>query len=88
MEKYRATKLYTMYGEFSNVVTYEYRGHQYDVEYPNSIFYCCTPAHIQHKDKQDNIDKLIELGANKKPISYEDTVQYALDLFFDSLDGE
>ena len=53
-------KLFTVYGKHSNIVTYEYKGKQYDVEYANNYTYCVTPAHIQHKDAQAKIDKIIE----------------------------
>ena len=53
-------KLFTMYGKHSNIVTYEYKGKQYDVEYATDYTYCVTPAHIQHKDAQAKIDKIIE----------------------------
>lgn len=62
-------KLFTMYGKHSNVVTYEYRGKQYDVEYANDYTYCVTPAHIQHKNAQAKIDKIIEQESKpKQPI--------------------
>ena len=61
----KAKKLFTEYGKHSNIVTYEYRGRTYDVEYAKDWMYCATPAHIQHKDKQDQIDAEIE--AESKP---------------------
>lgn len=56
----KATKLFTTYGKYANSVTYEYRGHQYDVEYANDWTYCVTPARIQHENAQQKIDKQIE----------------------------
>lgn len=56
----KAKKLFTMYGKHSNIVTYEYRGMQYDVEYATDWTYCVTPAKIQHDDAQARIDKLLE----------------------------
>ena len=56
----KAKKLFTMYGKNSNIVTYEYRGMQYDVEYATNWNYCITPANIQHQDGQARIDKMIE----------------------------
>lgn len=63
-QKSKATKLETIYGKYSNIVTYEYRGYKYDVEYSNGMDYCVTSAHIQHRDAQANIDKLIESNEN------------------------
>lgn len=55
-----AKKLFTAYGKHSNVVTYEYRGRKYDVEYARDWTFCTTPANIQHEDAQRKIDKEIE----------------------------
>ena len=63
MSKYKAKKVFTMRGYWSNIVTYEYRGRHYDVEYANSIHYCVTPAWVQHKDAQERINN--ELDAPK-----------------------
>lgn len=53
----KAKKLFVMYGKHSNIVTYEYKGKQYDVEYAKDPTYCVTPAWVQHKDAQAKIDK-------------------------------
>lgn len=63
-QKSKATKLETIYGKYSNIVKYEYRGHKYEVEYSNSMDYCVASAHIQHRDAQEKIDKLIESSEN------------------------
>lgn len=52
----RAKKVFTMYGKHSNVVTYEYRGREYDVEYPTNWTYCVTSPKVQHMDAQAKID--------------------------------
>lgn len=62
----KAKKIFTMYGKHSNIVTYEYRGVQYDVEYANNYTYCVTPAKVQHEDAQAKIDKMIEQGDSQK----------------------
>lgn len=59
----QAKKIFTMYGKYSNTVTYEYRGMKYDVEYAKDNSYCVTSPKIQHQDAQDRIDK--ELDAPK-----------------------
>jgi hypothetical protein len=63
----KAKKVLTMYGKHANVVEYEYRGRTYYVEYANNWTYCTTPAHIQHRDNQERIDREIEAEANRKP---------------------
>ena len=61
---------------------YEYRGHEYMITDEHNG-YSQTMAE-KHKDAQDRIDKEIE-EANKpqQPLKYEDTADYAFDLFMD-----
>ena len=56
MKREKAKKVFTIYGTYSNVVTYEYRGKYYDVEYPTCNSYCCTSPKVQHDDAQKSID--------------------------------
>ena len=66
----QAKKVFTMYGKHANVVTYEYRGKQYDVEYANDWTYCVSPAKVQHEIAQEKIDKQIaeeEAQKDKEP---------------------
>lgn len=65
MDVKKAVKVETIHYKYYSVVKYEYRGHKYNVEYSNSMNYCTTPAHIQHKDEQEKIDKLIENDKNQ-----------------------
>lgn len=63
---------------------YEYRGCEYTV-YINTAK-GNEPLSWQHKSEQARIDRLIELEEIEskqvqKPYRYEDTVEYALDLF-------
>jgi len=68
----KAKKIFTMYDKYSNTVTYEYRGHQYDVEYPTCNSYCCTSPKIQHENAQYKIDKMIENeGKNEETKSFD-----------------
>lgn len=55
---------FTMYGTYSDIVEYEYRGRTYEVEYAKGFNYCCTPAYVQHKDAQAKIDDELD---NPKP---------------------
>lgn len=52
----KAKKVSTIYGTYSNLVAYEYRGKFYDVEYPLCSCYCCTSPKVQHSDAQKRID--------------------------------
>ena len=62
----KAKKLFTTYEKYSNIVTYEYRGRQYDVEYARDWTFCVTPAKIQHEDAQRRIDKEIEQESKQR----------------------
>lgn len=71
----QAKKVFTMYGKYSNIVTYEYRGMKYDVEYAKDFSYCCTSPSIQHQNAQERIDR--ELDATKvkskgKPFDFDE----------------
>ena len=69
----KAKKIATFRDKWFTTIEYEYRGHRYDVEYPNGNQVCCTPAHIQHRDAQDRIDKLIEAPAGQRePIDLDE----------------
>ncbi len=63
-----AKKLFTIRDKYSTTITYEYRGHEYDVEYSNCWTYCVTPAKVQHQDEQRRIDRLIEQEAQVKEV--------------------
>lgn len=71
--KHKATKVATYRDKYFTSCTFEYRGHTYDVTYANGISVCCTPAHIQHSDAQERIDKLIDTPAQKaEPIDWDE----------------
>lgn len=61
----KAKKLFVMYGKYSNTVTYEYKGKQYNVEYAKDPTYCVTPAWVQHRDAQAKIDKMLNKVSNE-----------------------
>lgn len=81
----KAKKLYTDYGRYSNIVTYEYRGRKYEVEYANDWTYCCSTPKIQHEIAQARIDELIE--RENKPRNGE-SYEVGLEMFFKFVEGE
>jgi hypothetical protein len=80
----KAKKVFTIYDKNCNIVTYNYKGYEYDVVYPTSWTFCTTPAYIQHQDAQRKINEAIE--AEKKP-KRDPEVQKGLDFFFDYLES-
>lgn len=69
----KANKVFTVYGKYSNTVTYEYRGEKYDVEYAKDYSYACTSPKIQHKDAQEKIDRMLDTPkAEGKPIDLDE----------------
>ena len=81
----KAKKINTFYGQNYNTVEYEYRGHTYEVIYPNNWTLCVSSPRIQHEDAQRKIDKEIafEEKQNSKEHRYKDTADYGFDLFWD-----
>ena len=69
----KAKKVSTIYGTYSNLVTYEYRGKCYDVEYSVCSSYCCTSPKVQHTDAQKRIDAELDnsSGACYEPFDAE-----------------
>ena len=69
----KAKKVFTIYGTHANIVTYEYRGKHYDVEYPTCVNYCCTSPKVQHADAQKRIDAEIDnpSGVDEVPFDIE-----------------
>lgn len=67
----KAKKVFTIYGKYSNVVTYEYRGKLYDVEYPVCASYCYTSPSLQHSDAQKRIDAELDNSRNSNAISFD-----------------
>lgn len=76
----KARKVFTLYGKHSNIVTYEYRGRTYDVEYAIDWTYCITPAKVQHEDAQRRIDKLID-----QKVQQQSKHEFNVDEVFDIL---
>ena len=85
----KAKKILTMYGKYSDIVQYEYRGRKYEVEYAKDWSYGNggNPAR-QHREAQERIDREIEEeNKPKKEARYEDTAQYGFDLFWKYVEG-
>lgn len=79
--KNKATKICTLRNEYYSTVIYEYRGHEYEVEYSNSwLVFKKKPAYLQHKEAQARIDQLIE-----KPSEKENDAHYDFDKEFDEI---
>lgn len=79
---------FVVYGKYSNFVEYEYRGETYEVEYATCIHYLCTAPRVQHQVAQDRIDDLLERRSREpQEIPYEDTVEYAIEMFLNYCDG-
>lgn len=68
-KEYKPVKKEAFYDKYFTTIVYEYRGCTYEVEYANGHSVCCTPAWIQHRDKQAEIDDMID---NPKPIAEKD----------------
>lgn len=69
----QAKKVFTMYGKYSNTVTYEYRGKKYDVEYAKDFSYCVTSPKVQHQDAQEKIDRELDTPKTKgKPVDLDE----------------
>lgn len=61
MTEYKAKKTGLVFRDkYFTQVEYEYRGRKYEVEFSNSWTCCTTPAYIQHRDRQAEIDKAID----------------------------
>ncbi len=55
-----AKKLETFRDKYFTTIVYEYRGMKYEVTYSNGWQVCCTPAWVQHRDAQAEIDEMID----------------------------
>lgn len=82
--KYPAKRLYSMGNQYYSESVYEYRDHEYTVTFSSG--YSCfeqKPAYIQHRENQARIDELIAhpVVEEKKEFRYEDSADYAVDMF-------
>mgnify|MGYP003295212566 FL=1 len=70
---------------YSTHLMYEYRGHQYMICDHNNG--CSNTLSSQHKWEQERIDRIIEDEAKVKgPAAYEDTADYAMEMFMKSFE--
>lgn len=60
MAQARAKKLSTYRDKHFTTIEYEYRGCKYEVTYANGWTVCCTPAWVQHRDAQAEIDEMLD----------------------------
>ena len=83
----KVKKVATFYDKYSNTVVYEYRGIQYDVEYPTCRSYCCTAPKVQHMDAQRKIDRMLERpqAAEAEQEETSKTFEEQLDEIFEML---
>ena len=65
----RAKKIEAYRDKYFTTIVYEYRGCKYEVQYANGWQICCSPAWIQHRDAQADIDEMLD---NPKPITIID----------------
>lgn len=55
-----AKRIESFKDKYFTVSVYEYRGRKYEVKYANDWTCCTTPAHIQHRDAQAEIDEAFD----------------------------
>lgn len=70
----KARKVEAFRDKYFSTVVYEYRGVKYEVTYANGWNVCCTPAWVQHRDKQAEIDDMLDNPApvaDAKPLDWE-----------------
>ena len=65
MAQAKSKKIESYRDKYFSTVVYEYRGYKYEVTYANGWQICCSPAWIQHRDAQAEIDEMID---NPKPM--------------------
>ena len=61
----KAKKMETYRDKYFTTIIYENRGMRYEVTYSNGWQVCCTPAWVQHKDAQEEIDKMLDNPAKE-----------------------
>lgn len=81
----------TEYSRTYTELDYQYRGREYTVV--DYGIYAGEPLSWQHRNAQNRIDHEIETEEkfekmSKKPIRYEDTAKYGLDMFFQLINEE
>ena len=67
----KAIKKEVFKDKYFTAIVYEYRGCTYEVTYANGWQVCCTPAWIQHRDAQAEIDKMIDNPTPVKAVEHK-----------------
>lgn len=83
----KAKKVETYRDKYFTQIVYEYRGVRYEVEYANGHNVCCTPAWIQHRDAQAEIDDMLDNPKPEMPSEPGMSVQDSIDWFFEQVDA-
>jgi len=65
MKQAKTRKVETFKDKYFTTIVYEYRGCKYEVIYANGWQVCCSPAWVQHRDAQADIDKMLD---NPNPV--------------------
>ena len=82
--KYIGKRIDESWGQCMIYLEYEYRGYRYEVYENRSKGN--LPFSWQHASEQSRIDTLIEMeNKPKKPYRYEDSAEYAFELFWQSV---
>lgn len=80
----KAEYLFTLGNNYYNEKTFEYRGYTYTVEYSSGYTtFSKKPAWIQHREAQENIDRIIANGGITETIKEAGWDDSWLDIFFE-----
>ena len=72
MSNHKAKKVATYRDRYFTVITYSYRGKEYDVTYPNDWSVLTSVARVQHEDAQAKIDKELDNPVQGEPIDLDE----------------
>lgn len=80
--KYPAKYVCTMGTPYYYEKVFEYRGREYSVEYSSSFSsFASVPASVQHKQKQKEIDDLLDNPKTNTVKTYDNSAEKAIDDF-------
>ena len=69
--KAKAVKKEVFRDKYFTTIVYEYRGCTYEVTYANGWQVCCSPAWIQHRDAQAEIDEMLDNPKPAMPVEHK-----------------
>lgn len=70
MDKEKAIKLFSTGNKYYFETHFEYRGHEYIVEYSSGYTtFSQKPAWLQHKEAQERIDRIVDNPTTPEPIA-------------------